>query len=328
MLGITSRLVQAQQASCPPTHIDSEAQKAGREAEEELEKLLIKDGEVRPADVFRRLRIPDNFQTQRHEIDIVLVNGRGIYCIEVKNLGGEICMCKDENFWEQHRHKGKLSTSVSQYPSPVRSISNKANILRNHLMRAGICLREKFFVPKVVLMNKDCKLDEMIQTDPCVITRERLVDFVSSFKRPLSTIITDPLIPYFISGQLSYSQIDQCRNALSQIGTWDVIELNGGRQLVGDYKGCTELSLNRSEVEKIVFTHQRNTTLSSMWAVLGYAPTVSAALYKRGGAGWFGHSVIANVTLPYNKDIGFQIAGEASVAKVPANDIQCITLSK
>ncbi|XP_039273648.2 uncharacterized protein LOC120347658 [Styela clava] len=328
MIGITSRLIQAQQASSPPKHVDNEAEKAGREAEEELENLLLSSAGLKNSDVFRRLRIPDNFQTHRHEIDIVILTGEGIYCIEVKNYGGELVLCKDESYWEKRKNSGKFTTSVSQVPNPVLSIRNKSQILRNHLMRAGICLHERSFFPRVVLMNKNCKIDDLIENDYYVVTHKNLQKFLASFKQPISTMITDPLIPYFFSGKLSYSQIDQTRNALCQIGTWDIMELHGGRQLVGDYKGCTELSFDRSEVEKMVLVHQRNTVLSSMWAVLGYTPTVSATLFKRNGAGWFGHSIVGNVVLPYNKDIGFQIAGESHVSKIPANDIHCIKLSK
>lgn len=327
MLGITNRLVQAQHASSPPKHSDSEREKAGRHAEEELEKLLINTG-ISPCNIFRQLRIPDSFQTQRHEVDIVILTGDGIYCIEVKNLGRELCVCKDENYWEQHKNGDKFTTSVLQHPNPVNSITKKSEILRNHFLRAGICLREKFFVPKVVLMNKTCKVSEAITSNSSVVTQERLPLFLNSFKKSLTAALTDPLIPYFLTGQLSYSQIDQCRSALSQIGTWDTAELSGGRHLVGDYKGCPEISFNRSEVDRIVFKHQRNTIISSIWAVFGYTPTVSATMYKRGGDTWFSRTTVANVILPYNKDIGFLIAGESSISKIPANDIQWIKLSK
>lgn len=326
--GITNRLLQAQHASTPPNHVDDEAEKAGREAEKELESLFLTKAGLPQRAIFRRLRIPDSFQTQRHEIDLVVVTGEGIYCIEVKNIGGEISLCTDDKHWERRRMNGKVTTSVSQFPNPVLGIRSKAQILKSHLMRAGICVHDRNFFPRVVLMNKKCQIDELIENDHYVITQKQLSDFLNSFKYPLSTTITDPLIPAFISGKLSYSQIEQTRNALAQIGTWDIIELHGGRQLVGDFKGCTELNCDRKEVEKMEFVHQRNTTMSSVRAVFGYSPTVSVTLYKRNGAGWFSHATVGNVILPYNKDIGFQIAGESMVSKIPANDIDCIKLSK
>lgn len=326
--GITNRLIQAQQASIPPSHVENEAEKAGREAEKELENILISKAGIQTGNIFPRLRIPDGFQTQRHEVDLVVVTGDGIYCIEVKNIGGEITLCVDDKFWERRRVNGSVTTSVSQFPNPVHGIRNKAQILRNHLMRAGICIQERNFFPRVVLMNKNSKIDELIEADHYVITQESLPDFLKSFKRPLSTTVTESIIPAFFSGKLSYSQIDQSRNALAQIGTWDIVELHGGRQLIGDFKGCTELTCERSEIEKLVFNHQRNTTMSSLWAVFGYSPTVTVTLYKRNGESWFGHSTLGNVVLPYNKDVGFQIAGDSMVSKIPANDIHTVRLSK
>lgn len=326
--GVTNRILQAQQASIPPTHVEDEAEKAGREAEKELEKLLTTKAGIPARNIFPRLRIPNGFQTQRHEVDLVVVTGDGIYCIEVKNIGGEIALCVDDKFWERRRVNGSVTTSVSQFPNPVQGIRNKAQILRNHLMRAGICIHECNFFPRVVLMNKNSKVDELIETDHYVITADSLPEFLKSFQRPLSTTVRESIIPAFFSGKLSYSQIDQSRNALQQIGTWDVVELHGGRQLIGDFKGCTELSCERSEIEKLVFNHQRYTTMSSVWALLGYSPTVTVTLYKRNGASWLGHSTLGNVVIPYNKDVGFQIAGDAMVSKIPANDIHTIQLSK
>lgn len=326
--GVANRLLQAQQASIPPTHVENEAEKAGREAEEELENLLTTKAGIPCRNIFPRLRIPDGFQTQRHEIDLVVVTGDGVYCIEVKNIGGEITLCADDKFWERWRVNGNVTTSVSQFPNPVHGIRKKAQILRNHLMRAGIYIHERNFFPRVVLMNKNSKIDDLIESDHYVITQEGLPEFLNSFHRSLSTTVTESIIPAFFSGKLSYSQIDQCRNALAQIGTWDIVELHGGRQLIGDFKGCTELTCERSEIEKLVFNHQRSTTMSSVWAVLGYSPTVTVTLYKRNGASWFGHATMGNVVLPYNKDVGFQIAGDPMVSKIPANDIHTIKLSK
>ena len=75
MLGIGSRLVQAQQASSPTHHIEDECVKAGRDAEKQLVELLLKRG-VPSAHVFRGLRVPDGFQTRKYEIDVVAITGR------------------------------------------------------------------------------------------------------------------------------------------------------------------------------------------------------------------------------------------------------------
>ena len=327
MLGIANRLVQVQQAVSPPSHKDDQRHIAGRQAEEKVVQLLIKSGNVSSADLFRALRVPDEFQTRRHEIDLVLLNGCGLYCLEVKNWGGKVTPCKDPLYWEQTKVTDSFFSKQKQFHNPVKETEKKANVLRNHLLRAGIGLSEKKVFTRVLLTNERCELHEDIAEDLRVITHDKLDEFASSFNRTLTEMVTDPFIPYFFRGQLSYSQMDQIRAALSHIGTWDIVNLYGGKQLFGDYKGCSELSFNRKDVEEMSFVHQRNPTVASMWAVFGYAPTTTVMLYKRGGNGWFNRETTAAITIPYNLDIAFRIAGESNDAKVPANDIINIILS-
>ena len=327
MLGIANRLVQVQQAVSPPSHQDNQQQIAGRQAEEKVLELLIKFGNVSSADLFRSLRVPDEFQTRRHEIDLVLLNGYGLFCVEVKNWGGKITPCKDPLYWQQTRVTDSLYSKQKQFHNPIAETQKKANVLRNHLLRAGIGLSEEKVFTRILLTNENCELHEDIAKDDHVITHDKLNDFAISFSRSFTEVVTDSLIPYFFRGQLSYSQMDQIRSALSHIGTWDILNLHGGKQLFGDYKGCTELSFNRKDVEEMGFVHQRNAKVASLWAVFGYTPTTTVVLYKRGGGGWFNRETTAAITIPYNLDIAFRIAGETNDAKVPANDIINIILS-
>jgi len=327
MFGIASRLVQVQQATNPVQHVDEEQRKAGREAEGEFVKDLQTLGGVCDCDLFHALRVPDAFQTRRHEIDVVLLHGSGVYCIEVKNWSGTISVCDDPEYWQKGKTKSGSSSSLRQHPNPVKEAKKNAEILRNHLMRAGICLSANKFFAKVILTNKNCDLDDCIKNDGHVVTPDKVEEFAKSFARTWTNVITDPLIPYFFTGQLSYTQIDQTRSALRQIGTWDILELNGGKQLVGDYKGCAELSCNRQDVEELFFTHQRNATSATLWAIVGYAPTVNVTMYKRGGGGWFTRDTTGMVSLPYNRNIAFRIAGETADAQIPANDITRLLLS-
>ena len=327
MLGIANRLIQVQQVASPPSHKDDEQHIAGRQAEEKVVDLLKKVGHVGAADLFRALRVPDEFQTRRHEIDVAVVNGYGLFCIEVKNWGGKISPCKDPLYWEQTKHTDSYCSQQKQFFNPIADTQKKANVLRNHLLRAGIGLSQNKVFSRVLLTNENCELHEDIVKEEHVITQDKLNDFAASFNRTMTEIVTDPFIPYFFRGQLSYSQMDQIRAALNHIGTWDVINLHGGKQLFGDYKGCAELSFSRKDVEEMCFVHQRNAKVASLWAVFGYAPTTTVVLYKRGGAGWFNRETTASITIPYNLDVGFRIAGETKDAKIPANDIVNIILS-
>jgi hypothetical protein len=75
VFSVTSRLVQAQQASAPIKHQEEGHIKAGRSAEEDLTKALRHHG-VPHAHIFRGLRVPDGFQTRKFEIDLVVITGR------------------------------------------------------------------------------------------------------------------------------------------------------------------------------------------------------------------------------------------------------------
>uniref|UniRef100_H2ZM60 Uncharacterized protein n=1 Tax=Ciona savignyi TaxID=51511 RepID=H2ZM60_CIOSA len=193
--------------------------------------------------IFHSLRVPDEFQTRRHEIDLIVLTNYGIHYDAIKN-------------------------------------------------------------------------------NPSVIRYENLHSFASSFSQTYSTMLTDMVVPSLFRGTLSTNQLQQ----YTRIGTWDVLQLNGGKKLIGDYKGCPEI-VNRKEVDQMIFVHSRNSKTGTFWAVLGYSPTTNVTMYKRGVTRWFSREVVASVTLPYNHNIGFKIAGDTTEAKISANDIDTIFFS-
>ena len=85
MLGIGSRLVQAQQASAPTHHAEDESVKAGRQAERQLVELLQKHG-IPNGYVYRGLRVPDGFQTRKYEIDVVVLSGESIHYFTINQV--------------------------------------------------------------------------------------------------------------------------------------------------------------------------------------------------------------------------------------------------
>lgn len=330
MLGINNRLVQARHAASPNTHLENKAQAAGRAAEKDVADILQKLGNIGPGNIYKNLRVPNDFQTGRCEIDLVLLNGQGIYCIEVKNWAGKIVKCRAADYWQQTvtQNDSQPRLKQIQHLNPVSEIKRKTSLLRGHLLKAGIGITENKFYSYVILTNRQSKINEDIEKDSNVICPGKIQDFAVKFRRTLSASLMDSMIPSFFSGMLSYNQIAQTEGSLKQIGTWDIVELNGGKQLFGDYKGCAELNANRKEVSTLEFSHQRNATWASIWAVLGYAPVVTITMMKRGGVtSWFGSEVVRSFTIPYNTDLVFRIAGDSVDAKIPVNDIRQITLS-
>lgn len=328
MLNIASRLVQADIVTNPSKHFEDAAVSAGRQAEKKVEDQLISLGGIPAYNVFHALRIPNGMQTGRVEIDLVVLTDDKIYCLEVKNWSGEITYTNNNIYWQQRVTKDNKKVKQIQHTCPIRRLKEKALLLRSHLSRAGLFLPESTFIAKVVLVNPNGNLDERIKTSSCVITPDALSDFANKFAKPLSAYLIDPLVPYFFRGQFSYNQMDQIRRVLNLVGTWDVLELHGGKVLHGDYKGCAEIVVNRKEADVIEFAHQRNKTTATFWAVLGYAPTTTAHVLKRGEGWWlFGKETLSTISLPFNGDIGFRVAGNSVDSKIPINDINKIILS-
>ncbi|XP_071501624.1 uncharacterized protein [Diadema antillarum] len=332
MFGLTNRIVQAKEASNPMSHTEDEAVRAGRDAEEKLIRDLVSRGSIPYDHIFRRLRVPDTFQTSRHEIDVVALTEYGIYSIEVKNWSGKISLSKDGNSWVQQRHIKDSNTQSSvtydaSHNNALNEVRSKSQLLRNHLVRQGVCLAEKFFAPRVVLTNQRSELDSSLWTENQVITPDRYDTFVQSFCRSYAGKLANSMVPSFISGQLSFSAMEAARNVLSQIGTWDIVNLNGGKQIIGDFKGNKDLTLNRKTACRMEFSHQRSSVLGSMWAIMGFSPQVTVTIYKRGGEGWLWNATCGQISISYDAEISFRVAGEEVDAKIQANDIESIILS-
>lgn len=331
MFGLNGRLVQAQQASCPTKYLEDEQVIASRKAEDTVVESIITQGSVEPCDIFSRIRIPSDFHTQKHEIDIVVLTAYGLFTVEVKNWSGEVRPTTKGDSWVQrkcmHGDNGTSAEYDVQHNNAIADIQSKTQLLRNHLIRNGCCLKEKFFHSRVVFFNERVKLHEDIAAMPEVIMPETLSYFVKSFQWSLLGKITSALTPSLLSGQLSYGMLDAVRNILSKTGTWDVIVLHGGKQLQGDFKHCDHFTPNRQETEVLEFKHQHNTKVSTAWAVLGYTPQVTVTMYLRGGEGWFWSSTVGTVTIPYNSEVVFRVVGEENDSKIPAYDIDRMTLS-
>ncbi|XP_022095550.1 uncharacterized protein LOC110981871 [Acanthaster planci] len=327
---LTSRLVQAQHASSPTQHQEEEGIKAGRSAEIELINALKQQG-IPSSHIFRGLRVPDGFQTRKYEIDLVVLTDYGLFTVEVKNWSGKVSLGSDGKSWIHHKCTYSDKNSSVSYDEKsedlITTLKLKTQLLRNHLLRKDVCLAEKYFHPRVVFMNKKLEIQDELVSKLEVVSSLRYQVFLQSFQKGFGWSVASAIIPSFITGQLSYGAMEMARQGLNTIGTWDVISLNGDRQLYGDFKGNAHFSPNREETAMLEFSHQRNAAISSLWAVLGYSPQVVITMHKRSGGSWLWGTSCGSVTIPYNAEIMFRVAGDQEDSKIPANDIQSISLS-
>lgn len=331
MFSITNRLEQAKQASNPREHQELEHIKAGRNAESSFVATLRRESGLDVASIFCGLRVPDEYQRRKREIDVVLLVNAGIYCLEVKNWGGGVQTSEDGQTWIQNK-KRKMSdnsfvANFVEHENGSIAVKQKALLLKDHFSRKGIFVQEKQIKYFVIFVNKNCELDSKIREDSTVITPEKNADFIKSFKKGYIEAFHEAITPSLISGQLSFSMLSSLRSVLSSIGTWDVVELNGGKRLYGDFKECPGVSLDRSKTEALEVSHQRNYTLSIAWAAIGYTPTVTVSLLERNGAGWLWNSYTAIVKIPYNTEIVFRVCGDEVDSKISINDVVRIKIS-
>lgn len=331
MFEITKRLEQASQAANPQEHLEEEHVKAGRNAETSFASSLRLKSGLDNSSVFCCLRIPDRYQARKREIDVVVVSADGIFCIEVKCWSGSVVSSDDKSKWIQTRTRqvttNSYATSHIEHENSLTETQSKACLLRDHLNRKEVYVAENLFHSRVVFTNANVELDDTISNNPAVVKPSEHDKFVQTFSRGYLESLQHAIVPSWISGKLSYSQLNQIRTALSSTGTWDIMQLNGGKQLYGDFKHCPGVSLDRQKCEAIVFAHQRSRTMGMTWALLGYSPQVSVSLMKRGGGGWLWDSYYASLKIPYNTDVAFRICGDEMDSKIPANDIERISIS-
>ncbi|XP_069755865.1 uncharacterized protein [Narcine bancroftii] len=328
MMKLENRLVQVQQA-CGPTEFPENKEKLFemQAFQKFLLQLRLLGGLTKEA-IFCNLRVPDQLQKSKEEINVVVLTGKGVFCMDLRNWEGRVS--SQENYWMLKVPENielMKNTSIKQFADPVQRIKTKTLNLWNHLMKNGVCLRQSAFFPRVVLLNPVCELDPEVPQINEVIAPSSVESFICSFKEGYMSRMTNTFIPHWLSGHLSFRHINVLIRALGKIGTWDILDLHGGQRLIGDYQGCIHIAVNRDETDELEFSHQRNLTTGYLWALVGYSPQVTVKMYKRGGHGWLWRAVSSTVVIPYNSHVAFRVCGEDADAKIPANNIDRIILS-
>ncbi|XP_061564111.1 uncharacterized protein si:zfos-911d5.4 [Cololabis saira] len=283
---------------------------------------------LRKEDVYSNLRVPNQFQTAKDDINILILTGQGVFCIDVKPWRGTVS-ARNQNWHVQVKEEEQnfFNTRIEQMEDPFKAIMTKTTNLCSYLKRNGAPVHQSLFFPRVVFLSPDCRLDEELMKRRELVSQNQIDDFLRSFKEDYMAWITDALTPSWISGHLSYKQMESVREVLRRVGTWDLVRLRCGEQLKGDYRGCQYIALNRQETSTLEFSRISALSAESLWALLGHAPQVTVKMYKRGIQGWLGKSLNATTTIPSNTFVIFRISGEEADAKIPANTIHSITLS-
>ncbi|XP_026206542.1 uncharacterized protein si:zfos-911d5.4 [Anabas testudineus] len=283
---------------------------------------------LKKEDVYCNLRIPDQFQNTKDDINVVILTGQGIFCIDVKPWRGTVS-AHNRNWHVQVKEEDQnfTNTCIEQIEDPLKAIMTKTTNLYCHLKRSGVSVRQSLFFSRVIFLSPDCELDEDLRKLRELVSHSQIDNFLRSFREGYMAWISDALTPSWLSGHLSYRQMDLVREVLRRVGTWDLVQLNCGGELKGDYQGCQYIALNREETDTLEFSRVKNLSPDLLWALLGHTPQVTVKMYRRGSQGWLGKSQTAATTIPSNTCVMFRIAGEDTDAKIPAKSIHSITLS-
>uniref|UniRef100_A0A1A7WBK9 NERD domain-containing protein n=1 Tax=Iconisemion striatum TaxID=60296 RepID=A0A1A7WBK9_9TELE len=327
MLQLGSLFPHFQLASKAPESVPSQSPKQLPTLPEVLQHVIKLTG-LRREDVYNNLRIPDQFQAAKDDINIVILTGQGIFCIDVKPWKGTVSA--HNKVWHvqvKEEDQNFTNTCVEQMDDPLKAVTTKTARLCSHLKRSGVAVRSSLFFPRVIFLSPDCWLDEELMKRRELVSHSQIDDFLKSFKAGYMAWITDAVTPSWISGHLSYRQMESVREVLRKVGTWDMVQLHCGEQLKGDYQGCQFIALDRQETDTLEFSRVKTLSADSLWALLGHIPQVTVKMYKRGSHSWLGKSLNATATIPSNTFVMFRISGEEFDAKIPANTIHSITLS-
>ncbi|XP_051959339.1 uncharacterized protein si:zfos-911d5.4 isoform X1 [Xyrauchen texanus] len=283
---------------------------------------------LREDDMFHNLRIPNQLQTDRDEINLVIITGHGVFCVDVKSWSACVSV-QDETHWllqVKSEQQNITNICVEQVPDALKNITMKTRNLCSHMTRCGLNIRPDLFYPRILFQSSDCVLSDDLRNRSELVSHTDLHMFLRSITETHVSWISHLFIPSWISGHLSYSQMRAIRERLRLMKTWDLLQMCNGTQLKGDYQTCKHLNINRHDTEQLNFSRGRTST-DILWRLLGHTPQVTVRMYKRGAPGWLGKPLIATATIPSSSHAMFRIRGEETDTEIPAHDIQSITLS-
>lgn len=222
------------------TFPNDDAEHAGRVAEyvvrHELSERMAGTGwELRD-----NIRVPDPASRRRREIDFVITALDRAIVVELKHWSGEVLVTPEGNVIQNRRYgKGPI------VHGPLFSdLKDKAETLRLHNASFG---RKHVPIDTFVVFydgKGNLRLDASVAKRPDVVTYDKLLKAMPSQESEPS------LLKRVLLGLMSLFGFDQAdpankrsmptdaiasfRETLADLGSWDVLAMNGGRLLVGD----------------------------------------------------------------------------------------------
>lgn len=272
---------------------------------------------------FVGLRIPDRETGSRQHIDVVVVTKREVIVVAIRSFTGFLERDKEGNWVciRDKKHKPEI------HPDPVLEIRRQIAILESYLEQRGVFLPEGQLIGRVVLPNPLCRTAYSIASQSEVISYEKWTDFKPESKFGILNWIKDT----FIGGktQSQDGEYQKIHFALSTSPTWDRLELNSDKNILGEFiefKGNSEdmvalRNLKRSKVSK--FMIQKSTLFGALGRTriqLMYSPR---DYQSEGGSSYDWKDVFVK----HYTEVIFQPMNSKKARKFKLSSIASITLS-
>ncbi|MCI4384623.1 hypothetical protein PGIGA_G00040870 [Pangasianodon gigas] len=158
---------------------------------------------LKKEDMFCNLRVPNQFQTSRQEINLIILTGAGVYCMDVKPWRG-VVSAPAPNTWHiqvKEEEQNFTNTSIQQIPDPLQAITTKARDLCSYMQRCGVNIKPTLFLPRILFLSPHCHLDEELRKRKELVSHGDMEMFLRSLREGYITWITDAITPSWISGQ-------------------------------------------------------------------------------------------------------------------------------
>ena len=253
---------------------------AGRNAERFLHGIITTNLKYKDSYCFSGKRVKSKKEGRRFEIDLIVLTKKQLHVLEVKNWSGQLYM--DGDSWIQEKRDGRIIV----HPNLTTYQAKKTQVLIEYLKKFNINIDSSYIRQKVLFINPNLHIDPTIISNPDVIPRDKLDNYLKSqkgtslFENMLYSLIEicldsekSKIILEEVFKSMQSSEVNKAKSALSELRTWDRIKLNGGKILNGD---AYYLLINNRKIylqnlppeEKILFNWKRNRFIGLINVVL------------------------------------------------------------
>lgn len=275
--------------------------------------------------MYHDVRIPHPKGGHR-EVDVVALTSRAVVVMEIKNWSGSVDVEKRTGNWLQRR---RSTGCVVNHENPLLLIRMKADLIREHLERAGVSIP---IVHRLVLVNSNLEnihtsiasAEEVVLWGNSTLQkRELLNDFAQSTART----VWESIAPAYFTGSITKDQWHKANQVLLSFPTWDTVTLHGGKVLNGDFKtlrvGGKEHCFQETPRcgSLLVFSHSRMYLTAAISNVVSGGPIALSVTDSTG-------KLLEQLYLKPSDSVAFRVAGESYPATYSANEVQTIRIGK